>query len=259
MQNSNEHVKSKGAIIFANNTEDTDYVSIAMANARLIERYLEIPTSIITMEESSSNKRLDATTGKVVEWKNKGRSQAYDASPYDETLLIDADYLILDQDLKAIFDIVGDYMLFDKNLYATDPSISETMGTYSLPFVWATAVFFRKTERAKKLFDLVKVIEKNYPYYRALYNIEVGNYRNDYAFAIAHYILNGYSMSDKEYIPWPMITVPGVLNTLEIQDNRIAVRTPDKAYLFPKQSIHILSKHYLQTENFRKFVESSLA
>jgi hypothetical protein len=259
MQNSKEYVKSRGAVVFANNTKDTDYISIAGANARLIDRYLGIPTTIVTSDNLTTNRRLDATTGKIIEWKNQGRSQAYDISPYEETLLIDADYLILDRDLEQIFDVMKDYMLFNKNLYIVNPSISETMGTYSLPFVWATAVFFRKTERAKKLFDLVGAIEKNYSYYRALYNIEAGNFRNDYAFSIAHYILNGYTQSEQEYLPWPLTTVPGILDTLEFNDENIVARTPDKAYVIPKQSIHILSKHYLQTENFHKFIESALA
>lgn len=252
--------KSRGAVVFANNTDTVDYLSIAESNARLIDRYLGIPTTILTTTDTGmTNRRYDVTNRQVVEWKNFGRSQAFDLSPYDETLLIDADYLVMDDAFIKVFDTLGDYIIPNKNLYATQPDTHETMGEYSLPFVWATAVFFKKTDRSRQLFDFVKLIEKNYPYYRALYNIKDGNYRNDYAFAIAHYVINGYTVSQREFLPWPIATIPGMLNDLEISGDKLLIRTPNRAYVSPKQSIHILSKTYLQSDKFHKFVESVLA
>jgi hypothetical protein len=260
MLNYGKSEKSRGAVIFANNTETVDYLSIAQANARLIDRYLGLPTTILTTtDDTKTNRRYDVTNQQVVEWKNFGRSKAFDLSPYDETLLVDSDYLIMDDAFSKVFDVINDYMLPDKNLYATNIDVQETMGEYSLPFVWATAIFFKKTDRSRQLFDFVKMIEKNYSYYRALYNIKDGNYRNDYAFAIAHYVINGYTISQREFLPWPIVTVPGVLDSLVLDDNKLTIRTPDRAYVSPKQSIHILSKHYLQTQDFRDLVEAALA
>jgi hypothetical protein len=258
MQNCDRSVKSKGAIIFANNTRDFDYIKIAEANARLIERYLRLPTTILN-SDSQGNRRLDATTGQFVEWKNLGRSRAYELSPYDETLLLDADYLMLDDTLLKMFDTGHPYLLVDKNTYVTDPNLQERMGQYSLPFVWATAVMFRKDPRTEMLFDLIKLIEANYGYYRALYNIDAANYRNDYAFAIAHYILSGYQISQEQMFPVPITTVPGQLDRLELRKHQIVARTPDRAYVLPRSNIHILSKHYLQTRDFQDFVEAALA
>jgi len=147
----------------------------------------------------------------------------------------------------------------DRNIYVTDPGTVESMGEHSLPFVWATAVFFRKTNRARALFDIVKIVEKNYSYYRALYNIKDSNYRNDYAFAIAHYVINGYAISRREFLPWPILTVPGILDNIDLVGDDLVIRTPSRAYVSPKQSIHILSKTYLQSSAFAKFAESALA
>lgn len=258
MQNSDKSEKSRGAIIFANNTRDFDYVKIATANARLIEKNLGLPTTVLTAE-SQGNRRLDSTTGQFVEWKNFGRSQAYDLSPYNETLLLDADYLMIDDSMLMMFDNRHPYLLVDKNTYVTDPDLKENMGRYSLPFVWATAVMFRKDHKAKMLFDLVKMIESNYGYYRALYNVEASNYRNDYAFAIAHYILSGYQISQEQMFPIGITTMPGTLDRLEWREKHIIARAPNRAYVLPRQNIHILSKHYLQSEDFQRFVEAALA
>lgn len=259
MQNYEASAKSRGAVIFANNTDTVDYVSIAQVNARLIEKHLSIPTTIITTESTGINQRFDVTDQRFVDWKNFGRSNAMAMSPYDETLLIDADYLILDDSLLKAFDTLGDYLLVDKNRYVTDLDLQETMGIYSLPLVWATAILFRKTFRSQQLFELTTMVEQNYGYYRALYNIESQNFRNDCAFAIAHYVLNGYCCSQREFLPWPIITVPGVLDSLDLRGQSIVIRTPDRAYVSPRQSIHILSKTYLQSDDFRRFAEAALA
>ena len=259
MQNYEASGKSRGAVIFANNTDTVDYVSIARVNARLIGRHLGIPTTILTVDSGQNNARLDVTGQRFVSWKNFGRARALSMSPYDETLLVDADYLVLDSNLLRAFDAMGDYLLVNKNCYITDPELKETMGVYGLPFVWATVVLFRKTPRSQQLFELVNLIEKNYSYYRALYNIEAQNFRNDYAFAIAHYVLNGYTISQQEFLPWPIVTVPGRLDALEIQGNNVVVRTPERAYVTPRQNIHILSKAYLQSNQFTAFSEAVLA
>lgn len=259
MQNYDVSEKSRGAVIFANNTETVDYVSIAQINARLIEKHLSIPTTIITSESARTNQRFDVTNQRFVDWKNFGRSKAIAMSPYEETLLIDADYLVLDSSLLKAFDTMGDYVLPNRNLYVTDLDLHETMGAYSLPLVWATAILFRKTSRSRQLFEIANMVEKNYAYYRALYNIESQNFRNDCAFAIAHYVLNGYCISQKEFLPWPIVTVPGVLDSLEWHHSNIVIRTPDRAYVTPRQSIHILSKTYLQSIDFQKFAETAIA
>ena len=93
---------------------------------------------------------------------------AYELSPYEETILIDSDYLILDDSLLKLFATNFDYRLMHYNRTPSGPSL-EMMGNTSLPFVWATIVLFRKTLRAKLFFSLVGRIQRNYNYYRMLY------------------------------------------------------------------------------------------
>jgi len=65
-------------------------------------------------------------------------------------------------------------------------------------------------------------------------------YRNDFAFAMADIILNGYSLHKPNTIPWNMLTVSGEVTKLELKDNNVVIRTPEKAYLVPKHNIHIM-------------------
>ena len=258
MSSSEKSAKSKGVVIFATNTAETDYVAIAEQNARLVQHFLGLPTTIVSAKDAGRNRRFSSDVGQFVEWNNFGRHEAYEASPYDETIILDADYLVLDDSLNQLFDCSFDYLLFNKNhtidgIY--EPSI---MGPHSLPFVWATAVLFRRSERTQMFFDLIARIKRNYDYYRLLYNIREGNYRNDYAFAIANNILSGYTVDRHKFAPHTITTFAGPISKIELLDQRVVVRS-DQAYVLPVQSLHVMSKRYLTSANFKEFVDQCLS
>lgn len=258
MQNSKKSAKpSRGVVMFATNTKETDYINIAEQNARLVEKFLGLPTTIVTTEQHAVNRRLSSDTNTFVEWKNLGRHEVYQASPYDETILLDADYLIFDNSLLKLFDTDFDYLLFNKNQYINKPNTSWLMGPHSLPYIWATAVLFRKTPRSQMFFNLVGKIQRNYGYYKLLYNIQEGNFRNDYAFAIAHYILNGYSLVLESFAPWPITTFAGPIASLTY-DKNIVVKDTERAYVLPKQNLHILSKEFLTSNKLKQLVDQAI-
>jgi len=188
MQNLNDNAKSRGVLLFAYNTDSVDYVKIAERASRLIEHNLKLPVTIITdMQSPQTNERVGYKNGS--QWFNGDRYRAYELSPYDETLLLDSDYLIFDNSLIKILDTVDDYKIMSNNQSPTHSQDGD-MGVLSLAFVWATAVVFKKTQKAKQLFDLVGRIQRNYEYYVKLYHLRENNFRNDYAFAIADNILS---------------------------------------------------------------------
>jgi len=129
------------------------------------------------------------------------------------------------------------------------------MGKYSLPTLWATVIAFNKTARSQALFDLVKRIERNYPYYWRLYNVNAINFRNDYAFTIADNILNGYAQDKKNYLPWPIVTVNRPIQRLSLEKNRFFLETNDQGYVLPKQSLHVMSKEYLLGDELAELIE----
>jgi hypothetical protein len=107
------------------------------------------------------------------------------------------------------------------------------------------------------LFDLVGRIQRNYGYYRALYNIRERNYRNDYAFAIANIMLNGYAIDTANAIPWPMLTIEDRIESIPaVTNNFLHVRHADRAVVLPKQNIHVMDKAYLLSPEFEQLVEA---
>lgn len=260
--NLKESVKSRGIVAFAVNTGATDYVSIAKQTLKLASHTLNLPHTLITEEyistQLSNGTRYDVDSGEFVEWKNMGRNSAYDLSPYDETLVIDADYLIQDTDLLKIFESPWNYTLMRSARSLNDQPIPDLMGAHSLPYVWATVFAFRKTDRARVFFDLVKRIERNYNYYRELFKAESRIYRNDYAFAMADVILNGFRRNTNS-IPGPMLNVTQTIDSITIKNNSLVIKDPTSAYVIPKMNMHVMSKQYLQSENFKEFIDNVTA
>jgi hypothetical protein len=252
MTNLNASVKSRGAVLFAFNTDTVNYELIAKRASRLITHSLGLPVTVITQQFSiQTNTRIGYAHG--TQWFNGDRYRAYELSPYDETLLLDSDYVILDDSLLKLLDTTVDYTIMTDN-QNFNQSMTGNMGELSLNFVWATAVAFKKTPRSKMLFDLVGRVQHNYGYYCKLYNIRRGNFRNDYAFAIADNIINGYAPSPG--IPWTMLTVDKTVEALEVKNNKIVVREKDSAHIVPLQNLHVMDKEYLQSDEYNRFIDT---
>ena len=253
MKNSKKYAKSRGILAFAHNTNTTDYVAIATQTLEIASQVLELPYTLITEVDDNKfiNSRYDIDTNTFVQWRNYGRHLAYNLTPYEETLVIDADYIVLDKNLLSIFEASWDYLL-QRQSHALTTTWPESMGTNSLPYVWATVFAFRKTNLAEEFFKLVDRIHSNYSYYSALFNIRERNYRNDYAFAIADIILNGYVLDNKS-IPGSMLAVDQPIESIEINTNQLIIRDQTQAYVVPKTNLHIMSKSYLQSHDFLKF------
>jgi len=268
MQNLNESVKSRGVLLFAFNSKVTDYVKIADVASRLIEKFLKLPVTVVTDVDAlpefnyENVIRAEAKTGNVrpdrkhrmVEWKNYDRCRAYELSPYDETILIDTDYLILDDSLLKLFEQPFDYRLQYRMQTPLGLNTDE-MGPVSLPMIWATVVLFRKTASSKIFFDLVSKIQRNYDYYRVLFGIRDTNYRNDFAFSIASMVLNGYIICPEKSIPWPLLTIEDPIVELELNNNFVVSRHDDVAHVIAQQNLHIMDKGFLTSKKFEQFVE----
>jgi len=209
-QSQSENPNNIGALIFAFNS-DLDYVSIAVANAVLIKKNLNIPVTLITdspidntifdqvkvVENHSTNKRAFRWDSGVetVNWKNSGRYSAYELSPYDTTVLLDADYFVFTDKLAQILNSNVEITAFDsvydvsgKNSFEIDRYINFN----SLQMYWATVIVFKKSSFVKQVFDLWKQVAENWNHYRVLYNFKSATYRNDFAFTIALNTLQGH-------------------------------------------------------------------
>lgn len=213
-----------GALIFAFNNEQTDYVAMAGWCARNIRRHLNIPVAVVTDSgDANRNKAFDQvipavpTSGgtrwfedyqNTVTWHNAARIDAYSQTPWDRTLVVDADYVVASSQLRYVLEHNTDFMCHKTAFnMATGLPLEglNVFGDHAMPMWWATVMMFRKSNTAQYIFDCMQMIHANWEHYRALYGINNRTYRNDFALSIAIGIVSGQTGRVSE-IPWRLMS-----------------------------------------------------
>lgn len=218
----------RGIIMFAHNNAEIDYFKLAVLNSLLIQRHLGISNitvvtdphsydhgvktlgkklvkqainNLIVVEKDKefklANTRIykdTSHTAKPLSFYNVNRCDAYDLSPYEETILLDVDYLILGDTLNQCWGHNEELMMnwkFQDIMYERkDPTLNR-LNDFGITMYWATVVYFRKTPFVESFFNCVKHVKENTQYYRDLYKWNGTLYRNDYSFSIAAHMMSG--------------------------------------------------------------------
>jgi hypothetical protein len=259
---------TQGVLIFAFNNEETDYVAMAAWSAQNIRQYLNLPVAVVTNDQSAiGNVAFEhvivsaAETGgtryfedynQTVTWHNAGRVNAYSLTPYEQTLVLDADYVVASNQLRRLLQSPQDFMC---HRHAYDMTTGELLtslnhfGRHSMPMWWATVMMFRKSITAQYIFDCMQMVRDNWQHYRNLYGITQLNYRNDFALSIALGILSGHTLS-VDNIPWSLASVmPSTrlsennrVYKLEYQDSQSKLKHIE----FSGMDFHAMGKKHLE-------------
>ena len=231
---------TRGALLFAHNSSAIDYGLMSIISGGLAKKHLGIPVSVVTdkwtiewLKESkmfdkavevfdqiieiekpvttNTRKLHDGFYSQTIPFENSNRCLAWDLSPYDQTLLIDSDYLIFSKSLNEYWDVDASVMIAKSmsdikgdRAEILDTNVSET----GIHMFWATTVMFDKSKESQFFFEVIKFIRDNYKYYGDLFRFNSKQYRNDIAFSIAKHILNGF---ETDYI----YTLPSLTTILD--------------------------------------------
>lgn len=239
-----------GALIFARNNEHFDYVAMAEWSAGNIERHLGIPTHIVTDTAPNTNSRYFSDVGTVT-WYNHNRMDAYRLSPWDRTLVLDADYVVASDQLKSVLEADQDFLAHRWAYDVTGCNDFEGLnyfGNNRMPMWWATVMMFRKSKQAELIFDCMQMIRDNWDHYRALYKNTTATYRNDHALSIALGIVNGHTLNHAG-IPWALasLTPEHKLTQLDQDSYRVDyINTENRArWITLTQDFHAMGKQQL--------------
>lgn len=271
---------SKGVVLFAFNSE-IDYVKMSIHSAERIKKFLGLPITLVTdsrahllknfkdkislfdlivekTDDTQQTKKFsdgnEQSTRHI--WKNTNRSDIFDITPYEQTLVIDVDYIINSSFLLNCFDSRSDFLIYKESCdLAGWRKLNEFqyLNQYSIPFYWATVFYFVKNKKNEIFFSLVKYIRQNWEYYRLIYQISDKKFRNDFAFSIAIHILNGMDVNTFNDV------IPGKMFFTLDKDVLISLNEDSCVFLVQKENklneftalkttgldVHIMNKHSL--------------
>ena len=209
-----------GAVIFAVGGDSAiDYAAMAAWSAPRIQRHLGLSTTLITDQDitdpvfdkviqinsvPSEHTRWFGDLDQSVPWNNLDRCDAFDLTPYDCTLLLDADYVVNSGLLRTVVD--QDRFWCHRYAYAVGTGEAlDYFGRHQHPMYWATVMVFGRNAESAWIFDSMRMIRDNWQHYRDLYHIDNALFRNDYALSIALPLVNGHVQP--QCLPGAMLNV----------------------------------------------------
>jgi len=281
----------RGILIFAHNSRDVDYALMSLVSAKFAKTNLQVPVSLIVdkftvewMQTSNiynlsqeifdqiieiekpvtQNTRVlnDGYTSKTVPFVNSNRASVWDLTPYDRTLLIDSDFLVMSNRLNEYWDVDSNVMLSPAmqdvrgdRKGVLDYWVSET----GIPLYWATTVMFTKNNESKIFFDLVDVIRTNYNYFADLFRFNPKQYRNDISFSIAKHMLNGFENRGEDLPPILTLLDKDLIHSIDKNQLRVYLNdsmSEDHVVIasIKDSDVHVMNKQSI-IRNAKEFLE----
>ena len=198
---------SKGYVILAQNNKTDDYLKMAYATAMSIKlTQSEVKNvTLITDVPDAVPKHYSKIFDKILpiqwfddafesEWKIENRWKLYHLTPYDETVILDADMLFL-SDVSHWWHYMGknfDLLITDKvftyrNELIIDSYYRKAFKDNNLPNCYSAFTYFKKSDLSKEFWELVELIVKNWKkyYQRFITESRPKHLSIDIAFALA--------------------------------------------------------------------------
>jgi hypothetical protein len=256
-----------GALIFAFDNEQTDYISMAAWNAERIRRHLKIPTAVVTdctdlsrltkfdgvisADPVSGGLRFFEDYQNTLTWYNAGRVDAYTLTPWEQTLVLDADYVVCSDQLTAVIDSKQDFLSHRLSWDITGVNDFKSLNCFGdnhMPMWWATVMMFRKSLTAEHIFDCMKMVKHNQAHYEDLYHSHGGNFRNDYALSIALGIVSGHTLNVHN-IPWSLAAIISSRRLTQLGPDHFQIEYVDQGKLktidWQNMDFHAMCKQQL--------------
>lgn len=198
---------TRGFLVLAQNS-DTDYLRQAYALALSIKATQPNINNISLVTNDNIPEEYRSVFDKIVPipfgdhaenstWKVENRWKLYHASPYDQTIVFDADVLVL-ENIENVWQFVNDrpllfssYVKDYKNRVITSTTYRKVFVENSLPDLYSGMFYFKKCDTALEFFKLVEFITYNWQriYHEVTPKSTQKFFSMDVTFAIASKIL----------------------------------------------------------------------
>lgn len=262
---------NKGILMFVHDSDELSYSAITNLTAKLAIKNLSVPITVITDKKTANHldKTLFDNTIEIennrtnnyrslklgdsfqkISFFNQTRHRALDLTPYDKTLLLDIDFLVLTDTLNKFWEIDQDFMIAPRAKFIADVNdvfLESHLSQRSIPMSWATTIMYNRNQTSKLIFNLVDHIRENYNFYSDAYGFSNSTFRNDKAFSIAAHIVNNCSVKENYCLP-TILTATDQDEILSIDSKGIifcSERLKKRSLIKINTDIHVMNKYSL--------------
>ena len=238
---------TRGFVIMAQDIDDSStYYNCAKALEGSIKRVM--PEANITIITNSMLPYGDQAPN--TNWKLQNDWQVYDASPYDETIKLEADMFIprnIDHWWDALThkDIVVSSCIRNfKQEISNVRAYRRFIDDNALPDVYNSITYFKKSDIAKKFFEIIKDVFENWEEYKATLKCNSNEIvTTDWTYAIACHIMGIENTTIPTFTEMSMVHMKQFINdcptenwtdtfVYECLPNQIRIQTVPQQYPF---------------------------
>jgi hypothetical protein len=221
---------TNGFVIVAQNTKEINYVECAEALYFTIKHYM--PDSNVTLISNNSSNVFEniialphGDLASDSDWKLVNDWQVYEASPYDNTIKIEAD-MICTSDIRFYFEALSNMDLClcqtirnYKGEISESKAYREFIIDNRLPDIYNGLVYFTKSETAKNFFLIVKDVFLNWEEYKKILICNKDEQvTTDWAYSIACHIMGKEGITNPNLTQFSFVHMKKYINDL-ITDN----------------------------------------
>lgn len=209
---------TKGFVIMA---QGDDYVKCATVLKNSILRVM--PSANITIVKTDMLPYGDQAPH--TNWKLQNDWQVYDASPYDETIKLEAD-MIVPRNIEHWFDVMSaqDVVVCSKiRNFKGELSDCKVYRRFiddnKLPDVYNAITYFKKSDTAEKFFTIVRDVFENWEEYKTIFKCNPEEKcTTDWAYAIACHIVGVEKTTMPNFNELSMVHMKQWVNGLPTED-----------------------------------------
>jgi hypothetical protein len=209
---------TRGFVIMA---QGDDYVKCATVLQASIKRVM--PNSHITIVTTEMLPYGDQAPN--THWKLQNDWQVYEASPYDETIKLEAD-MYIPRNIDHWWDILSQQdVVVSSSIRNYRQEISDTrfyrrfIDDNNLPDAYNAITYFKKSDTAKQFFEIVKDVFENWDRYKSSLKCNATEVATtDWAYAIACHILGIENTIMPEFKEMSMVHMKQYINGCPTED-----------------------------------------
>ena len=138
--------------------------------------------------------------------------------------------------------IKNNFMCHNQTNFILNDNQVEKVSSKFIDTAWATVIYFKKTKRAKHIFECMQMVQDNYQHYVNVFDMTSTMYRNDYSLTIALWIVNGHTQCQTDYIPWPLLHLSTHVNAHRVTDTEYIFFKNNKYITLNNVDFHLLNK-----------------
>lgn len=246
----------RGVLLYAFNNEQMDYLSLGLECAKRVKKHWGLPVSIVTDSSFSSDvadcinvnapeffaDRFYSGYGNL-KFLNAKRSDSFDLTPYDQTIVIDSDLLVSTTQIVDVWNgkavqLPNEALMLDGSpLYDNMLELCPD----GLKMYWATVLCFDKSKESQVFFNYWKKVQKWYKSYAAVYGFKAGMFRNDFCVTVALDLLSNKIGSLAPFTLPYSIPTSGFESKIVNMDP-ITLDVEGDLMTFPNTDVHVLNK-----------------